>query len=126
MYCMRTILRWSALFLAVLLVSSFALGVELLGPVRLVFSQSSPDGEPQILHDVYQRVNPSVPSITVRIPSQNLPAQDQSQLGPDTGQPYAFAAGSGFVYDGAGHVVTNAHVVQGADQVELTFSDGNI
>ncbi len=83
------------------------------------------DGEPQILHDVYQRVNPSVPSITVRIPSQNLP-QGQSQLGPDTGQPYAFAAGSGFVYDNAGHVVTNAHVVQGADQVELTFSDGNI
>src|SRR5204862_2748314 len=55
-----------------------------------------------------------------------LPPQTQSQLGPDTGLPYAFAAGSGFVYDNAGHVVTNAHVVQGADQVELTFSDGNI
>jgi putative serine protease PepD len=32
--------------------------------------------------------------------------------------------GSGFVYDDAGHVVTNYHVVQGADTVSVTFPDG--
>ncbi len=117
--------RLATLLATLLLGFALAFGMQLVVPVHVVLSQNVVDGEPQILHDVYQRVNPSVPSITVRIPSQNLP-QGQSQLGPDTGQPYAFAAGSGFVYDNAGHVVTNAHVVQGADQVELTFSDGNI
>src|SRR5882724_9927660 len=119
--------RLITLLVAVMVGMMLAFGLQLVVPMQVVLSQNIADGEPQILHEVYQRVNPSVPSITVRIPSQNLPAQEQSQLGPDSGQqPFAFAAGSGFVYDNAGHVVTNAHVVQGADQVELTFSDGNI
>jgi S1-C subfamily serine protease len=33
--------------------------------------------------------------------------------------------GSGFVYDDAGHIVTNNHVVDGADTVDVTFIDGN-
>jgi putative serine protease PepD len=32
--------------------------------------------------------------------------------------------GSGFVLDEDGHVVTNAHVVQGAEDVSVTFADG--
>jgi 2-alkenal reductase len=32
--------------------------------------------------------------------------------------------GSGFVYDGEGHIVTNFHVIEGADQVEVIFHDG--
>ena len=32
--------------------------------------------------------------------------------------------GSGFVFDGEGHVVTNQHVVEGASQVEVAFSSG--
>ncbi|HKG86811.1 MAG TPA: trypsin-like peptidase domain-containing protein, partial [Nitrososphaeraceae archaeon] len=35
------------------------------------------------------------------------------------------ALGSGFVYDNAGHIVTNNHVVEEADKVEVTFVDGN-
>jgi putative serine protease PepD len=34
------------------------------------------------------------------------------------------ATGSGFVIDGAGHVVTNQHVVAGASQVTLLLADG--
>ena len=34
------------------------------------------------------------------------------------------AQGSGFVYDTSGHVITNAHVVDGAQSVEITFSNG--
>ncbi len=34
------------------------------------------------------------------------------------------ATGSGFVIDTEGHIVTNAHVVEGADEVEVTFGDG--
>lgn len=33
--------------------------------------------------------------------------------------------GSGFLWDKAGHIVTNFHVVQGADRVAVTLIDGN-
>ena len=32
--------------------------------------------------------------------------------------------GSGFAYDEAGHIVTNFHVVEGADEINVTFKDG--
>ena len=35
------------------------------------------------------------------------------------------AQGSGFVYDSAGHIVTNSHVVSGARSISVTFSDGS-
>jgi S1-C subfamily serine protease len=35
------------------------------------------------------------------------------------------AQGSGFVYDDEGHVITNHHVVDGADTVTVKFSDGS-
>lgn len=34
--------------------------------------------------------------------------------------------GSGFVYDTKGHIVTNHHVIEGADTIQVTFLDGNI
>jgi 2-alkenal reductase len=64
---------------------------------------------------VYQRVNPSVVSIAVRVAS--------SVSGSSNTGGYDYAAGSGFVYDTAGHIVTNAHVIDGADRIEVSFSD---
>jgi S1-C subfamily serine protease len=66
------------------------------------------DPETQILRDVYNRVNPSVVSITVRM--ANNATAPTSPFGQQGLQPYAYAAGSGFMYDTAGHIVTNAHV----------------
>ena len=34
--------------------------------------------------------------------------------------------GSGFVYDPQGHIVTNYHVVEGAETIQVTFLDGTI
>jgi len=34
------------------------------------------------------------------------------------------ASGTGFTYDGDGHIITNEHVVAGADAVEVSFLDG--
>ena len=34
--------------------------------------------------------------------------------------------GSGFVYDNAGHIVTNYHVIEGASTIQVTFVDGSI
>jgi putative serine protease PepD len=41
---------------------------------------------------------------------------------PQTGR--SVAIGSGFVADAAGHIYTNAHVVQGATSVKVAFKDG--
>ena len=35
------------------------------------------------------------------------------------------AQGSGFVYDEQGHIITNQHVVDGAESVSVRFSDGS-
>ena len=34
--------------------------------------------------------------------------------------------GSGFVYDTKGHIITNHHVIQGAETIQVSFLDGNI
>ncbi len=42
-------------------------------------------------------------------------------------QPQQFVAegtGSGFLYDDKGHILTNAHVVEGAEKIVVTFHDG--
>jgi len=36
------------------------------------------------------------------------------------------ASGSGFTYDLYGHIITNNHVVEGADAVDVTFPDGTV
>jgi 2-alkenal reductase len=78
-------------------------------------SDNPVDPQTQILRDVYQRVNPSVVSIAVRVTS--------SVSGSSNTGGYDYAAGSGFVYDTAGHIVTNTHVIDGADRIEVSFSD---
>lgn len=68
--------------------------------------------EEAVLVDLYRRVNPSVVRVNTFVNQGNL--LDSSGVG------------SGFVYDANGHIVTNAHVVHGSSQVEITFSDGSI
>jgi S1-C subfamily serine protease len=79
---------------------------------------------------------PSEPPISVNAPVNPLAAQDSfvalyQRVNPGvviikvTG-PQGEALGSGFVYDTAGHVVTNYHVVEGAsnNKVEIDFMSG--
>ena len=40
------------------------------------------------------------------------------------GAPEGTATGSGFVVDKDGTILTNAHVVEGADSVSVTFEEG--
>ncbi len=44
--------------------------------------------------------------------------------GPNARGDFPDGQGSGFVYDREGHIVTNYHVVQGAERLEVTFADG--
>jgi len=79
---------------------------------------------------------PSQAPITVNAPVNPLAAQDSfvalyERVDPGVVIIKVLTAqgadlGSGFVYDAAGHVVTNYHVVQGAtnDKVEVDFMSG--
>jgi 2-alkenal reductase len=75
------------------------------------------DAEELLLVNLYERVNPSVVNILVTVGDETLDTAP-ADLFPTQGQ------GSGFVYDPAGHVVTNNHVVAEARRVEVTFFDG--
>ncbi len=85
----------------------------------------SSDIETALLTNLYARVNPSVVNITVlgRAGDQLAPGVPlPTPIGPDDLVPVS--QGSGFVWDTEGYIVTNAHVVEGADGVQITFADG--
>ena len=90
-----------------------------------------PDNEEKLLNNVFTSVAPSVVHISVAkqmdsISNPNIP-QDFNFGSPDTpDQFFQRGEGSGFVYDKQGHIVTNYHVVQDAEILEVSFIDGLI
>jgi S1-C subfamily serine protease len=68
---------------------------------------------------IYKQDGPGVVQITATTVSQ-VPA-DPFNLLPSTPQT-SQSLGSGFVIDRAGHIVTNFHVIQGAEKVQVSFS----
>ena len=71
------------------------------------------DADEQINIRVYAAVNKSVVNITTA-------AEGSGFFGDETSS----GTGSGFVIDKAGHILTNFHVVEGADSVQVTLADG--
>lgn len=67
------------------------------------------DEEEQRLIAIYQKVLPSVVNIDV-----------------EGVQASVFGSGSGFIYDTQGHIVTNNHVVEEAQEIWVTFYDGTV
>jgi len=68
------------------------------------------------VNEIYQRSAPGV----VRVTATTSTTATDSFGGVS---PSSQAIGSGFVIDKAGHIVTNYHVVRGADRVTVSFSD---
>jgi S1-C subfamily serine protease len=73
------------------------------------------EAESLVMEAVYQKVNPSVVKV------YNL--TKSSQL-PPTADAVPEGEGSGFVWDTNGNLVTNDHVVRGADKLQVVFADG--
>ena len=70
------------------------------------------------LTQIYKDDAPGVVDITVT----STQTSDNGFFGPQSQE--SQAEGSGFVYDKAGHIVTNAHVVDGATAIKVRFQDG--
>jgi 2-alkenal reductase len=68
---------------------------------------------PEDITDLYEASNPGVVSIVTYL-SSGGPHSERVLLG----------QGSGFVIDDLGHIVTNQHVVQDAEEIEVDFPSG--
>ena len=70
------------------------------------------------IRDIYERAAPGV----VQITSRSTPGDDDftRRFAPPEPQQ---TLGSGFVLDKAGHIVTAYHVIEGGDQIEVSFSN---
>lgn len=71
------------------------------------------DVEEELITNLYERVSPSVVHITTQVVTMSF------FFGPSASE----GTGSGFVYDNEGHIVTNNHVVENAQSIEVKFSD---
>jgi len=91
---------------------------------ELVISQPTPtplsaadlapiDVEEDLIASLYERVSPSVVHITAQIMTLDFFFGPMSSEG----------TGSGFVWDETGHIITNYHVIEDAEQIEVIFSD---
>jgi 2-alkenal reductase len=78
--------------------------VEVTPTPRPVALPSGTDVEEQLVIDIYARVSPAVVCITAP-------------------QRFGECVGSGFVIDQDGHIVTNNHVVEAADELLVTLAD---
>ncbi|MEP7136124.1 MAG: trypsin-like peptidase domain-containing protein [Chloroflexota bacterium] len=103
---------------------------------------ASLSGYETALENIYAQVNPAVVSIRVvqkqdasALNSNNNPLSNIPGIpnffgtpGQDNNQPaapqYSQALGSGFVWNADGYIVTNNHVVNGANKIEVKFADG--
>ena len=93
-----------------------------------------------VLKEIYERVSPSVVHIEVvqrgpavlslmpptdpEVPDDNGAIPGLPGLPDDLELPPQFGTGSGFVWDMLGHIVTNNHVIEGAEEITVIFSDG--
>jgi S1-C subfamily serine protease len=78
---------------------------------------TSTDGEGKTPRAIYKAVSPSVVHITSRATQVDtgffgIPQEQETE-----------GTGSGFVIDDKGHIVTNAHVVEGAEELTVSFGD---
>ena len=71
--------------------------------------------EEQQFAQIYEDVGSSVVNITNRSYTYDWFMQPVPQEG----------TGSGFAYDSAGHIITNYHVIQGAEELYVTLADGS-
>jgi 2-alkenal reductase len=79
-------------------------------------------GYEDLLTTIYRRSSGAVVSIEV-VTNIDIDLPDDHPMLPPPGMP--LSRGSGFLYDDQGHIITNNHVVEDADELQVTFFDGS-
>nr|MBX2854429.1 Do family serine endopeptidase [Paracoccaceae bacterium] len=119
-----------------------ALGVAALTVGAVTAPTFAQDNRPVSFADLAERLSPAVVNIstaqTVNRPNRPMPQLPPGspfreffedffdRRGGEGGGPNRVQSlGSGFVIDGDGFVVTNNHVIEEADEIEVNFSDGS-
>ncbi len=94
--------------------------VATLAPAPLPQPASQTSGKGQTVNQIYKEDSPGVVFI-----QSTLKSQGSSPLDPfgGSGSSGGTATGSGFVVDHSGHILTNAHVVDGATKIEVTLGN---
>jgi S1-C subfamily serine protease len=102
------------------------LGVMILGVIVLAAPPGSPEAgeavrsasgltpEEETVIGVYRAASPSVVNITSMVLTQDFFFRAMPERG---------GSGSGFILDDRGHILTNNHVVENAESLEVTLSD---
>ena len=93
-------------------ITATPLATPLPNPLALIDAAGLDFAERRIV-SVYERVSPSVVSITTQVMRQDF----FFNVVPEEG------SGSGFVLDKEGHILTNYHVIEGAERIEVAFGD---
>jgi serine protease Do len=82
-----------------------------------VLSGAPSDSFTTAVRDVAKAVSPSVVQVTNEVAAQSLNLSSSSQDVPA-------GVGSGVIYDAKGYIITNNHVVEGADKLVVALPDG--
>jgi S1-C subfamily serine protease len=88
-------------------------------PAPAAAAPAAADGRLSVA-EIYERAAPGVVQITTR--ARTTERIEGLRVTPGSLRPDE-ALGSGFVLDKAGHIVTNFHVIDGAEEIEVSFSN---
>ncbi len=85
---------------------------------------SKSDGESaNVVNQIYKNDGGGVAFIESQVPATET--QSLSPFGEPESEGGGTATGSGFVIDSEGHILTNNHVVEGADKIEVKLGESN-
>ncbi len=113
--------RWANWALACALAGALVVPLPQLEPARAAAPRAvQPRGEFSAVErstiSMFDRVAPSVVQVVARSASESLLSDQEGRV----------STGTGFMWDEAGHVVTNHHVVQGAQAVAVRLASGEV
>lgn len=106
------------LLLSVLVAQPYVERLFFAGEPRVVMPRADLADAEKTAIKIFETVAPSVVQVVGRPAGSGVPMLE--------GRDSAAQAGTGFIWDDVGHVVTNAHVIQGTDEVFVGLASGEV